>query len=277
MRCDDLITAEQHFLTCLTLLRPLTAPAWATAYYGLVLDSLGVLAEARNATTQAAEWYERAIAHWRDIDHPWGVPLSVMRLADTARQARDLPSALKLYQESLRRQWELGDQFHAARCLLGIGDVLAAGGKGESAARLLGAAQAQNAAMGYTPYKAEQTRMRKAKDAARRTIDGELFDAAWTAGTRMSLRQSVDDALVATLMKPHATTSPRDAGGSHQLSAREVEVLRLVANGQTDQAIANDLGISRRTVTTHVQNILNKLGLDSRTAATAWAVRQGLA
>jgi DNA-binding CsgD family transcriptional regulator len=60
------------------------------------------------------------------------------------------------------------------------------------------------------------------------------------------------------------------------LSPREVEVLRLVAAGRTDREIAAALLISRRTATTHLTHILNKLGLDSRTAAAAYAVRHGL-
>ena len=60
------------------------------------------------------------------------------------------------------------------------------------------------------------------------------------------------------------------------LSPREREVLLLLAQGQTNQEIADALFISHRTSTTHVRNILNKLGLDSRTAVAAWAIRHGL-
>jgi DNA-binding NarL/FixJ family response regulator len=61
------------------------------------------------------------------------------------------------------------------------------------------------------------------------------------------------------------------------LTAREREVLRLVAAGQSDRAIARALGISWRTATTHLTHILTKLGVDNRTAAAARAVRDGLA
>jgi DNA-binding NarL/FixJ family response regulator len=49
----------------------------------------------------------------------------------------------------------------------------------------------------------------------------------------------------------------------------------LLAAGQSNQEIAASLFISYHTVTRHVTNILSKLGLDSRTAAAAWAVRHG--
>jgi DNA-binding CsgD family transcriptional regulator len=51
----------------------------------------------------------------------------------------------------------------------------------------------------------------------------------------------------------------------------------MVAAGHTDREIAAALTISRRTATTHLTHILDKLGLDSRTAAAAYAVRHGLA
>jgi DNA-binding CsgD family transcriptional regulator len=60
------------------------------------------------------------------------------------------------------------------------------------------------------------------------------------------------------------------------LTPREVEVLRLVAQGMSDRRIADELFISRKTVTHHVSHILDKLDLDSRAAAAAFAVRHDL-
>jgi DNA-binding CsgD family transcriptional regulator len=65
----------------------------------------------------------------------------------------------------------------------------------------------------------------------------------------------------------------RDAAG---LSARELEVLRLVAAGKTNHAIAAELFLSERTVERHVSNILTKLGVRSRTAAAAYAFERGI-
>jgi DNA-binding NarL/FixJ family response regulator len=61
------------------------------------------------------------------------------------------------------------------------------------------------------------------------------------------------------------------------LTTRELEVLRLVGAGRTNQEIATGLVISERTARTHVSNILRKLGLGSRTQAALWAVREGVA
>jgi DNA-binding NarL/FixJ family response regulator len=66
-----------------------------------------------------------------------------------------------------------------------------------------------------------------------------------------------------------------DAG--HGLSPRELEVLRLVAAGATNRAIAAELVLSERTVDRHVSNILAKLRVPSRAAATAWAYEHRLA
>ena len=67
-----------------------------------------------------------------------------------------------------------------------------------------------------------------------------------------------------------------DPGQLDQLSARELEVLRLIASGMENAEIARALGISPRTAKNHVSNILAKLGLPSRIQAAIYAVRRGL-
>jgi len=63
--------------------------------------------------------------------------------------------------------------------------------------------------------------------------------------------------------------------GEH-LTPREREVLALLARGRANKAIALDLGVSERTVKTHVSNILGKLNLTDRTQAAVYAVRHGI-
>jgi DNA-binding CsgD family transcriptional regulator len=60
------------------------------------------------------------------------------------------------------------------------------------------------------------------------------------------------------------------------LSEREAQVLRLLAAGRTNRAIAEELFISEKTVARHVSNIFDKLGVSSRTGATAWAFQHSL-
>jgi DNA-binding NarL/FixJ family response regulator len=70
-----------------------------------------------------------------------------------------------------------------------------------------------------------------------------------------------------------------DGGAPHdsqRLTARELEVLRLVASGKTNREIAARLVLSERTVDRHVSNIFAKLGVSSRSAATAYAYEHAL-
>ncbi len=61
-----------------------------------------------------------------------------------------------------------------------------------------------------------------------------------------------------------------------ELSGRERQVLSLVAAGKTNRRIAAELGISEHTVARHVSNISNKIGVTSRTAASAFAFENDL-
>lgn len=69
---------------------------------------------------------------------------------------------------------------------------------------------------------------------------------------------------------------PSGAAPARGLSARELEVLRLVAAGMTNKAIARRLFLSERTVHRHVSNVYTKLNVSSRAAATAYAYEHGL-
>lgn len=71
-------------------------------------------------------------------------------------------------------------------------------------------------------------------------------------------------------------SAEKPAESPFRLSAREVEVLRLVAAGMTDAQVADELHVSYRTVTTHLTSIFNKLGVNSRVSATRIAVQHGL-
>jgi DNA-binding CsgD family transcriptional regulator len=96
----------------------------------------------------------------------------------------------------------------------------------------------------------------------------ELDAARWVF---RQLEAAPDLARVEALtLKPAATA----AGGG--LTARELQLLRLVAAGQTNRSIAAELFLSERTVERHVSNILTKLGVSSRAAATAYAYRHQL-
>ena len=71
--------------------------------------------------------------------------------------------------------------------------------------------------------------------------------------------------------------APEHADPGAELTDREREILRMVAEGKANKQIAAELVISERTARTHVSNILRKLNLSSRTQAALWAVREGVA
>ncbi len=81
---------------------------------------------------------------------------------------------------------------------------------------------------------------------------------------------------VAVLRQQVTESSKKAPSYPAGLTSREVEVLRLVAEGLTDAEIADRLFISRRTVTSHLTNIYNRIGIGSRAAASVWAKEQGL-
>ncbi len=73
-----------------------------------------------------------------------------------------------------------------------------------------------------------------------------------------------------------AKVAAKDAAGVDELTERQLEVLRLIAQGQTNKEVADQLFITERTVKYHLQEILQKLHLRNRTQAVAYAVRTGL-
>lgn len=89
----------------------------------------------------------------------------------------------------------------------------------------------------------------------------------------LPLDPSVANTVVRELNRPVVPPPSRP----DQLTEREIDVIRLIAEGQTNQQIATELGVSERTVSTHVSHILAKLRLENRTQAALYALRTGLA
>jgi non-specific serine/threonine protein kinase len=122
-------------------------------------------------------------------------------------------------------------------------------------------------------------------DAYRKTIDavrGVLGIGEFERLTGEGRALTVDEAVAESraFVQVAASTAPGPGGPEpppgHPLSIREVEVLTLMADGLSNAEIADRLFVSPRTVTTHVTGILGKLDLTSRTAAVAFAIRQGI-
>lgn len=121
------------------------------------------------------------------------------------------------------------------------------------------------------PY--EAARVRVLIGLSRRALGdedtGEMeLDAARRAFAELG---AAPDLAMVKALSPTAAVEP--AGG---LTAREIQVLRLIAAGKSNRAIGADLFISEKTVARHVSNIFTKLGLSSRSAATAYAYEHEL-
>jgi len=160
---------------------------------------------------------------------------------------------------------ELGSPLLRAHAGLATGSVLLATGDAPAALVAL-----RRAARGWrelgAPYEGARTRLLIA-DACQALADLD--------GARLERRaaEATFDALGAGGAASGRTTSP---SAGPDLTARESEVLALVARGKTNRAIAAQLYISEKTVASHLNHIFTKLGLTSRSAATAYAFEHDL-
>jgi DNA-binding NarL/FixJ family response regulator len=121
------------------------------------------------------------------------------------------------------------------------------------------------------PYEEAQTSLLLAALSERRG-DQEGRRLALDAARR--LFEQLDAAACLARMDEHVPRKSDRAPGS--LSEREAQVLRLLAAGKSNRAIGDELFISEKTVARHVSNIYDKLGVSSRTGATAWAFQHHL-
>lgn len=216
---------------------------------------------------------EKALALSREVGERQAISAALYTLATLAQAERDQERARALFGEGLAVSAELGNEADVAHCLEGLASAAGAQGQIERAARLWGAEEAllerhETAVYTYVP---DRSLRRSRVDAARARLDEEAFGAAWAEGRAMTPEQAVDYALEGEAT-PEIGPEPYPAG----LSAREVDVLRLVAAGLTNNEVAGRLFISPRTVNWHLGSIYRKLGFHSRTRATRYAVEHGL-
>jgi DNA-binding NarL/FixJ family response regulator len=171
---------------------------------------------------------------------------------------------------------ELGDKADVAYCLEGLASMIAEREEPAHAARLFGASEALLEAIGAPLHVQAQDRAlyERTVESLRCRLGEEAFGVAWAEGRAMTLEQVVEYALgtLASSERPASPTNAYPAG----LSAREVEVLRFVAQGMTNAQIATELFISPRTVNAHLRSIYHKLGFSTRAEATRFASEHDL-
>jgi DNA-binding CsgD family transcriptional regulator len=231
---------------------------------------------AGNDHEEARRHFEEALAISREIGDRLSGYISLYNLALLSRAQGDHERAARLYVEGLGLAGEMNDKANAAYCLEGLAMLIAERGEPERAVRLLGASEALLEAVGAPLYAQAQDRAsyERAVEELRSRLGVEAFGAAWTEGRAMSAEEATDYAL-----EP-PTEAPEEADASSNypadLSAREVEVLKLVARGMTNSQIASELYISPRTVNAHLGSIYHKIGSSTRAEATRFASEHNL-
>jgi predicted ATPase/DNA-binding CsgD family transcriptional regulator len=235
------------------------------------LANLGTVAFYSGDYAGARLFYNESLEAQRELGDMWGLAASLVNLGATALNQRDYMEAARCYKESLPLLYGLGDRASIAECLEGLAAAIGAwkGGQPERAARLFGAADALREAVGAPRSMASRPEYERNLKTARSLIHEVAFGEAWALGRAMSLEEAL--ALAAEqVVSPSAY--PRT-----ELTSREIDVLRLVASGLTNEQVAEKLHLSRHTVHAHLTSIYSKLGTTTRAAATRYAVDNGLA
>src|SRR5262249_31875871 len=261
------------------------------------LSSLGDIARDREEWAAATMRYAEAMAISRAAGHNDHVGSVLLRMGEVALRQHDERRAAALLREAV-------EMFQAAQMLWATTSALellatayARMGLEERAARLLGAAATGREAIKAPFVSAQQPYFEATVAPARAALSEGPWAAAFAAGRAMTLEEAsaeaqqglpdqpegktgveaTDAATVAAGSGPLAlgqrASAPQTAHvGAEQLTRRQLEVLRLLAQGWSDAQIAERLVISVRTVNHHVTAIYSKLGVSSRVAATRSAL-----
>ena len=246
--------------------------AWALSHLGAVFLQQGNAVKARLLL-------EESLLLYREGRDQWGIAESLSLLGRVEVLAGDYAAARVRCEESLAIVREAGANLSVCFSLEGLATVVAVQGDPVWAARLWGMAEALREAMG-TPippvYCADYDR---SVAAARAQLGEKAFAAVLAQGRIMTPEQALAaQAMPPTPMPTRPASAPpvKSPTSPAGLSAREVEVLRLVAQGLTNEQVAERLVISARTVNTHLTSIYGKIGVSSRSAATRYAMEHHL-
>ena len=218
---------------------------------------------------------EQGLALSREVGERQAISTALYTLATLAQAEHDAGRARDLFEEGLELSAEVGNETDVARYLEGLAAVAASEDMIVRAGRLWGTEEAllEKIEVGVHTYVPDRSLHRSQVAAARGRLGEEAFEAAWKEGRAMSLEDTIEYALDRSTT-PEETVTPETYPAG--LSAREVEVLHLVAHGMTNAEVAEKLFISSRTVGWHLSSIYRKVGFSSRTEAVRFAVEHNL-
>ena len=234
------------------------------------LGNLGSVMLALGNLARAAPYLTEAIDISRRLGDAWAIAIWVSDYGLLALKQGDVQGAKTALLESLTIEQDVHNPRYICQALEHCAWVAATEREPQRTARLLGAVSCLRAAIGAPVNAGIQADYERFMPLAQDALSSAAWERAWSEGQALTLEEALAYGIVGLAPTPAATTAPSG------LSRREVDVLRLLADGKSNQEIAETLFISPHTVATHVQNIFNKLGLDSRTAVATWAVRNGL-
>jgi predicted ATPase/DNA-binding CsgD family transcriptional regulator len=256
-----------------------------------LLGNVGSVAFFRGDYEEAVARCEESLALYRALGSVHGTASVLGTLGRALLEQGDHERALAVLGEGLVLSQQIGNKWYAISALEGLAATTTARGEWERAARLFGAVEALVEASGIVVQPADRAANERLLTTVRAHLDEATFAAAWAAGAAAPPEAAMAEAPapaseeafapVATdrPLAPPATDDDADEVSEPQraifpgLTPRECDVLALLAQGRSDSGIAAALSISERTAGNHVQHIIHKLGVKSRTAAAIWAFR----
>ncbi len=235
----------------------------------MALMELGLGAMRRRESRSAEQALTDARELFEQVGDQWGVSMCLGALANVSLDQQDYDHAARLLQTSLEGLLHHGDRLWIATLLPAAARMAAERRDLERAVKLSAAAVAVHETVGAPLKPPFRGLFERNLERARQALGEERFNTAWMAGNALSLVEAVALAVAQEGRTPELPLR-------RLLSARELEVLRLVQQHATDREIADALFVSYRTVTTHIAHILTKLNVDSRYRAVEEAGRLGL-
>jgi non-specific serine/threonine protein kinase len=218
---------------------------------------------------------EEALRVGREAGSTTWPPYALFVLASLAHERGDVSEAGARYREAIELAWEHHDRLCIRMALPGLAGLATLEGDPVRALRLAGAAHALEENAGIWAFPPIRDRHERWLAAARETVDPRAAEAAWAAGRALDLEEAVAYALE----RATAIDDPVAGAQNHSddpLTAREREVLELIAQGRSNREIAEALFVTEHTVKYHVASLFTKLDVTSRAEAVARAGALGL-